>query len=119
MHLDQILTLGIEQQQNVSDPVVTRLGQSSDVQSTFRMLLMSKRCYGNLGVPVACPKTKGRDGFELSQRPWRDSPLDDLQALALTPITNKQLLRYLRGDGDVIVKTNHGLSMRHDQARTA
>ena len=39
-------------------------------------------------------------GFELSNRPWRDAPLDDVQALALTPVVNKQLLRYLgRGKG--------------------
>ena len=82
------------------DPVILRGHAVDATPQFFRKLLMSESCYGQLGVPIACPKTMGGGGFELSNRPWRDAPLDDVQALALTPVVNKQLLRYLgRGKG--------------------
>lgn len=68
-----------------------------DAPSAFQRLLSSRTCYGNQGRPIACPKSKSVEGFELSDRPWRNAPLEDIRALALTAITNKQLLRYVRG----------------------
>lgn len=81
----------------VFDPMIVRGYGADDALLVFRRLLMSSSCYGNLGTPVACPKTKSNEGLELSDRPWRESPLDDIRALALTTLTNKQLMRLIRG----------------------
>ena len=77
------------------DPVIMRGHSLEDTPNQFRRLLASKSCYGPMGLPIGCPKTKGAGGFELSNRPWRDAPLDDVQALALTPVTNKQVMNHL------------------------
>lgn len=83
------------------DPFILRGFGAEDSQRVFRSLLMSAHCYGNLGQVIACPKVtrwKSADGLELSNHPWRDASLDDVHALALTAISNKQLLKYVRGD---------------------
>ena len=77
------------------DPVVMRGHNVEETPYHFRRLLNSKSCYGPIGLPIGCPKTRSDEGFELSHRAWRDAPLDDVQALALTPVTNKQVMSHL------------------------
>ena len=89
--------------ERVTGPLVSRGHAVEDSPAAFRRLLASANCYGNLGAPIACPKSKSLEGLELSNRPWRDAPLDDIHALWLTGIANKQLVKYVRGGGPASV----------------